>query len=232
VLVKIVAALSIFLTMGAATTASARAECLEPESPIVCEEEATAEGAQPVAALDTAIYSHHGRSYAHPGRTSVELVATPEARFMTAIELGNNTELQWLAGEFPENTFVQPWDCRQPKRVFHYTLTARAEVGATLTTKVTFHAQLSAHWCAVAKRREARQRAEAERRAAEQRAAERRRSEEAERESAKIERERIEGEQHHFEANCRAVGGTPVEIDGGTKIVCKGPNGGAIIVPE
>jgi hypothetical protein len=188
------------------------------------------EEAQAVTALRAVVTAHHGSSYKHPGYSAIELVSTPEAAYMTASERLTRTHLRWLTDEAETNVVRAPWECRRPHQPFHYVLTARGEVGATVSTTVAFHAQLRARWCAAAKaseeaavrrRREAEARA-AEKRAAEQRAAEQRRAHERDEEEA-LTQER--------ETTSTCTNGTYVNSSGNT--VCKpeesssGPPAGA-----
>jgi hypothetical protein len=149
---------------------SASARCARAEATSACE----SEPGQAVTTLRGVVRSHHGSSYEHPGYSTLEVVSTPEAAYVTASEPKTAVHEQWLTSQRESNAVVVRWTCRHPRQAFHYTLTARGEVGATVTAQVTFHAQLSARWCAAAKqRREARRAAvrrhEAELREAKQR---------------------------------------------------------------
>lgn len=230
--------LLILASVGAPT---ANAACPTPDEPILCEgeeqeaPEAPAAEPKPVTALRAVVTAHPENTtgidaYTNAGYTSVELVSTPEAAYETATDAATDTHLKWLTEEAENGPLIvkQPWECAHPHQSFTYVLTARATVGATITTTVHFHAELTARWCT--KHKELAE--QASRRIQKEEAAERRRTEENERISAETERHRIEGAQKHYEANCRAIGGAPVEIDGGTKIVCRAPNGGVLIVPE
>jgi Protein of unknown function (DUF3761) len=197
---------------------AAYAECADPSAAGGCEGEG-----QPVTALRAVVKAHRGSTYKHPGSTTVELVSTPEAAYMTASDMRTGLHAQWLTEEAEANAIDVPWDCRRPFQAFDYKLTARGLVGATITTRIVFHAQLSAHWCAGAKAREEAQRAAVRRRhEAEQRAAV---QHEAERRAA--ERQEIE----HRESASNCTNGTYVNSAGNT--VCKpeesstGPPAGA-----
>lgn len=184
---------------------SARAECMYSTPAGTCEE------GQAVTALRAVVKAHHGSTYKHPGYTTLELVSTPQAAYLTASEPRTKAHVQWLTEETEADVVEVPWECRHPRQSFHYTLTARGHVGATVTTRVVFHAQLSAQWCAVAKAREearraaARHKREAELRAAAQREAERRAAERRETE--------------HREVASTCTNGTYVNSAGNT--VCK-----------
>jgi Protein of unknown function (DUF3761) len=173
------------------------AECVYGPSG-VCESE---EG-QPVTSLRAVVRAHHGSSYKHPGYSSIELVSTPEAAYMTANEPQARIHRRWLTEEVEENVVTVPWDCRHPGRSFHLKLTARGHVGDTVTTHVDFHAQLSARWCAATQAREEAQRLAAQRK----------------REVEQREARRREEEQHH-KAESTCTNGTYVNSAGNT--VCK-----------
>jgi hypothetical protein len=185
-----------------------------------CDPSAGCEGevAQPVVSLRGIVHSHRGSSYRHPGYSTLELVSTPEAAYMTANEPRTRTHLRWLTEEAEGNAVKVTWDCRRPYQAFHYTLTARGQVGDTVTAHITFHAQISRRWCDAAKAREEAQRIAAERR---------RRV--AEEEAARHKREQAEREAHETTGTC--TNGTYVNSAGNT--VCKpeeretGPPAGA-----
>jgi hypothetical protein len=186
----------------AALGAPAHAECLE----------AACEGREsPVTTLRAIVTPHHGRSYRHPGYSSVEVVSTPEAAYVTLSEPRAHVHLRWLTAERESNVVRLSWSCSRPRQTFRDVLTARAEVGATVTAEITFHAQLDARWCRMAKQREEAQRAAAKRRReSEQRAAQ-------QRESEQHEAEQREAQQREATSTC--TNGTYVNSAGNT--VCK-----------
>ncbi len=188
------AAASVFALSGAA----AHAECMYGPSG-VCESE---EG-QPVTSLRAVVRAHHGSSYKRPGYSSIELVSTPEAAYMTANEPRARIHRRWLTEEAEENVVTVPWDCRHPGRSFHFKLTARGHVGDTVTTHVDFHTQLSARWCAATQAREEAQRLAAQRK----------------REAEQHEARRREEEQQHQKTESTCTNGTYVNSAGHT--VCK-----------
>jgi len=200
--------------------ASAQAECVTGPSG-ACESE---EGL-PVVSLRAVVHAHRGSSYKHPGFSSLELVSTPEAAYMTASEPKSRVHLRWLTEELEQNVVTVPWSCSHPHQAFHFTLTARGQVGDTVTTRSTFHAQLSAHWCAATLAREEAQRLAAQRRReAEVREAQKREAEHGE-------AERREAERRETETTSTCTNGTYVNSAGNT--VCKpetspsGPPAGA-----
>ncbi len=184
---------------------------------------------QPVVSVRGVVTAHHGSSYRHPGYSLVELISTPEAAYMTATEPATRTHLRWLTAEQDGNGVRVPWECRRPHETFRYALTARGEVGATVSTTVVFHAQLSAHWCAAARAKEiaaARRRREAEQHAAAERAAQKRAAEER----RTSERREQEAQSRERETTSTCTNGTYVNSSGNT--VCKpesstGPPAGA-----
>jgi hypothetical protein len=195
--------------------------------------------AQPVVSLSAVVTAHHGSSYKHPGYSSVELVSTPEAAYMTATEPATRAHLRWLTEGERENDVIRvPWECRRPDQTFRYVLTARGEVGATVTSTAVFHAQLSRRWCVAARAKEAAaeraaalRRREAEARAVEERAAEQRAIEERRTRERDEEELRTKSEATPTETTPTCTNGTYVNSSG--NIVCKpeesssGPPAGA-----
>ncbi len=209
--------LSVSVAALALSCTPAVAGCANPDLPETC---VTEEGL-PVSALRAVVSAHHGSSYKRPGYSAVKLVSTPEAAYETFTEARTGVHLQWLTAERESNVVTVPWSCRHPRQAFHDTLTARGNVGATVTTEVTFHAPLSAQWCAAARGREEAQRAAAKRRhEAERRETERRET---------TEREARQRSEHETASTC--TNGTYVNSAGNT--VCKpeesstGPPAGA-----
>jgi hypothetical protein len=225
-LLAVTAAVVACLALGAM---SAGAACSEAGSE-VCGGEA----AQPVTSLRAVVTAHHGSSYKHPGYSSLELISTPEAAYMTATEPAARVRDRWLTGERESNIVRVPWECKRPREIFRYVLTARGEAGATVSTTAVFRAQLSAHWCASEKAKEeatkraaARRRHEAEAREAEERAAEQHAVEE--RRARERHEEAVQTQERETTSTC--TNGTYVNSSGNT--VCKpeesssGPPAGA-----
>jgi hypothetical protein len=218
-----------------ALTGSAHAASGPPAAPPPSGTEHEELFAEPVQTLQAMVTAHHGHSYTHPGSTTITLVSTPDAAYMTATESVTHTRLKWLTEEAAGNTVTQPWECAHPDQRFVYTLTARANVGTTVTTTVRFQAQLNAKWCAAARRAEGM----AERRVAK---AEAEREQRVLREAKKLEEEeRYKAEQPQreraqWEANCHAAGGHVVWQhvgDAGAEApYCYGPVGNPIDVPD
>ncbi len=215
---RVLAGLAVTLVAVALGGRVAQAECLYSGPVEACEGED-----QAVTSLYAVLKAHHGTSYKRPGYTSIELISTPEAAYMTASEPRTKTHLQWLTDEAESNVIDVPWSCASPDQTFHYRLTARAHVGETVSTNVRFHAQLSTRWCSAAKAREQAQRL----------AAQRRRELEL-RERERHQREQLERQAHEHEipeGASTCTNGTYVNSAGNT--VCKpevspsGPPAGA-----
>lgn len=154
--VVVLAAVASAVAVGGA---SANAECVASAPAQTCEGE---EGL-PVSTLRAVVVAHRGSSYQHPGYSSVKLVSTPEAAYLTVADARTGAHKQWLTAERENNIVTAPWTCRRPQQTFHYVLTARGNVGTTVTAQVTFHAQISARWCGAAKAREEAKQAAAKR---------------------------------------------------------------------
>lgn len=201
---RVTAVLVVVASALAIVGAPAHAECAGMGSSEECEG-----GEAPVAKLRGVVTAHHGSSYGHPGYSTLKVVSTPEAAYVTITDPRTHARLQWLTAERESNIVKFAWSCRRPRQTFREVLTARADVGATVTAEVTFHAQLSTHWCQATKQREEAQRAAAKRQreAAEHEAAEQR------------EREQREREQHEHESTSECTNGTYVNSAGNT--VCK-----------
>lgn len=194
---------------------------------------------QPVTEIHVVTKSHHGRTFQHPGYTTLEVKTAPEAAaFMTVDFWYGKRHLGqrwWRPPYTPQElaearTFDFPWSCGpHGGGTIRYEAHARGESGETLHFDGSFRENLSARWCRSAKRRlEA-----AERRRGEEESRVRREERQAEeqrnRERASHERAELE----RYESNCRTLGGTPVtiKVGNGTARVCRGPNGGIIPVP-
>jgi hypothetical protein len=146
---------------------------------------------------------------------------------MTATEPATRTHLRWLTeGERANDVVRVPWKCSRPDQAFRYVLTARGEVGATVTVSAVFHAQLSRRWCDAARAQEAAaehaaalRRREAEVRVAEERAAEQRTAEERRTRERHEEELQTKSETTPTETTPTCTSGTYVNSSGNT--VCK-----------
>jgi hypothetical protein len=199
---------------------------------------------QPVTSLKLVVTAHHGHTYSEPGDTTVELVTSPSAESAKLYEtlqmhaLRLNVKFkpgQWLTseenpanGETGIDTREISWSCETPGESYTLTATARSTVGATVTATGEFREDLTARWCAKAKKAE---------KAANRRFA---REEQAEGErllaKERNEKEQPKRELEQWEGNCRQLGGHVVWLHvgdaGAVAPYCRGPNGGTIAVPS
>lgn len=192
----------------------------------------------PITSIQVATRSHHGRTYRFPGYTAVEVGTAPEAAAFMTIDFWRGKRhlgQRWWAPPYAPKelqearVYAFPWACQDPGAVIRYTARARGDTGATVSASGQFRFNVSSLWCKSAKKRQE----AADRRRSEQEARIRREERE---ETDRHNRERTErehAEYQRFEANCRALGGTPVtlHLSSGPVRVCRGPNGGLIPVP-
>jgi hypothetical protein len=107
--------------------------------------------------------SRHGRTYQHPGHTTLEVKTAPEAAAFMTIDFwyGNHHLGQrwWKPPYTPQElaearTFDFPWSCGpRGGGTIRYEARARGDTGETLRFAGSFHESLSARWCKAAKRR-------------------------------------------------------------------------------
>jgi hypothetical protein len=197
-----------------------------------------AEEQAPATLLRLAVRSYHGSSYSGPGQTDIAISTTPYARVTVTGDHGVKTfrfqqlvegqieDEESLSGPGPApgpaiNTIY--WSCHLRGQTIHYTVKAQGSTGPPLVRTGAFKITLSARWCATAKRREDRQTRRDTR--------ERQKTEAEERKEAAAKHQH---EVERYETNCRAIGGTPVEISTseGNRIVCHSKTGGVIPVPQ
>ena len=195
-----------------------------------CTEKAAlaAEERAPATFLNVTVRSHRGSFYSAPGWTAIVISTSPYARVTVTGDHGARTfRFQhpeaggW--GEPGPEVLTTYWSCHGRGQTLHFSVQAQGGSGAPLMYSGHFKNTLTARWCAAAKRKE---RAEGfERRAKVRKEAA---------EHARRERERHQREVERFETNCRAIGGTPVEIhtSEGNRIVCHSKTGGVIPVPQ
>ena len=174
---------------------------------------------RPVQRLSVAAVRHSNGVSFNPGYTNLDITTSPYAYITVRLSrYGHETyHIGW--GEHATGVaVVVPWSCKSPGGVYHYTVTAHTNVGRTLTRRGEF-APVSGERCHLLEREEAEAR-EDENRAA---------TEKYEHE-LRAEQERIE----HYEHNCRALGGTPVELEvkGEHWVFCRKADGGLIPVPH
>ena len=170
----------------------------------------------PATILDVTVRSHHWGSYGEPGETDITATSSPNA-------LIDITASAAYTLEFGRASLAVLWSCHRRGQIVRYTVEAQGGEGTPpLVRTGTFKIALSSRWCAAARRREASENARI--RAEEHK-------ETAER--AQHEREQRQHEIEHFETNCRALGGIPVEIQigGHPWVVCHNKTGGIINVP-
>jgi hypothetical protein len=169
----------------------------------------------PITHLSVTPVARYRHSSAHPGETILYVSTAPYAKVTVRLARhGHSTqELEWQQQEREPAAVVQ-WKCTSPGGTYRYTITARTNVGPTLTRHGTFTPVSAAH-CHTLKQEEAQAR---ERSAREH-------SEEV---------RRYEQEQHEiverYESNCRAEGGTPIilYVGEGSEHACRAPNGGLL----
>lgn len=184
----------------------------------------------PVKHLSVQPVSHSRRSSTDPGYTNLDVTTTPYAYVVVKLSrYGHSTEHFEWGGNSTEVAEVIRWSCKSPGGTYRYVVTAKSDVGPTLTRRGRF-APVSAVRCHALKEEEAKAREHREREAGE----ERERSEhEAKEEQSRIEREERE-RLEEYEFNCRAEGGTPIWlfVEGMERRYCRGPDGGLLPVPH
>jgi hypothetical protein len=219
----------------AAEAAARPAAAAAREAAIAAEKQA------PAARLVVRAFSRHGASYAEPGLTAFSITSslyahitfrgdhgTGSSRFQfvpATEEEGGITEAGETGDVFdthliprapaPEAQVNIRWSCRLRGQLIHYTVQAQGGSGPPLVSTGVFRIRLTARWCIAAKHRESSE--EAHHRAEERK------------EAAEAHRHELE----RYETNCRAIGGTPVEISTseGRRVVCHSKTGGVIPVP-
>lgn len=146
-------------------------------------------------------YAHVTIKVSRRGHRVEHLVAEPEAS----------------APQPGYTAMVVPWRCSSPGGTYQYVVTARSDVGPTLTRRGHF-SPVSVSRCATIKRHE---------REALERSVRQYREEVKRR--AREEREALEREEY----NCRAEGGTPITLhtSEGSVPACRTPGGGLLPVP-
>jgi hypothetical protein len=178
----------------------------------------------PVSHLYARANAHPGNSSQHPGYTSLFVDTVPFAHVtITLSRRGHRLtqSFEWV-GE-PTDLAVGDqatsieWSCGHPGGTYAYTVTARSDVGPTLTRHGHF-SPVSETRCHTLKRREREAKERNDRRYAE--------------EVGRQQRELREGSER-FASNCRAEGGTPITIQtsGENVQACKAPGGGLLSVP-
>jgi hypothetical protein len=173
----------------------------------------------PVKHLSVKAVSHYGHSSRYPGYTDLDVTTALYAHVVIKLtRYGHSTEhLEWGAKATAIARVIQ-WTCKRPGGVYRYAVTARSDVGPSLTKRGRF-APVSFSRCHALERQEAEARERSERKYMEEVGQEER--------EARERRER-------YEYNCRAEGGTPVTLytNEGAERYCRAPGGGLLPVPH
>jgi len=177
----------------------------------------------PLTVTVEASYGHFfGCSQCHPGFTLISI--STELGWRQTVTVSAHGKIVRPA-EPDEGMFFEvvayDWSCKRPGTIYYYVVKARGPMGQTETKRGQFKGA-SRWWCAKGWKH------------ASEAAIKRfeHQSEEEER------RQRAKDEAHgreveHYETNCRAIGGIPVEIQTSTgpRVVCHSHTGGIIPVP-
>jgi hypothetical protein len=179
--------------------------------------------AKPVHGLLVRVIAEPGKTSQNPGKTSITITTSPFAR--VTIKLHRYGHSTFRSDASPASltsrvgyTGVEvPWTCKSPGGTYSYVITARTNVGQTLTRRGHFK-PVSVTRCHALKRseQEARERNQHQYEASVRRA-------------AREEHERFA----RFESNCRKANGTPrwFEEESGRVLRCVAPGGGFLWVP-
>lgn len=176
----------------------------------------------PLTHLSVSLETVHGKSSSYPGDTLIYVAVAAYAHVTIKLVHGKHHrtvhyEEVGTANGAPGPTLVI-WSCSNAGGEYSYTVTARSDVGPTLTRRGHFKA-VTVTRCAALRRQEqeARQR-------------DIRKYEEEVNRSEREQREAVEREAY----NCRAEGGTPITLhtSEGNVPACRAPNGGLLPVPD
>jgi hypothetical protein len=174
---------------------------------------------RPVTRLSVRSIGHNSGSSYGPGYTRLRVTTSPFAHVSVKLSRRGHATYHVEWGEQATAVAIDvPWSCASPGGIYRYVVSARTNVGKTLTRSGRF-SPVSPDRCRFLKRREA-----------EARARENRETQEGYEREARAERQRVE----HFEHNCRVIGGTPAELEAEGKplVVCRKQGGGLIPVPQ
>jgi hypothetical protein len=177
-----------------------------------------------VTRLSVRTVAHPGRSSQDPGYTDLIVITDSYAHVTVKLtRYGHRTERFNAAPRAPTSRLAIAdvfigWTCSRPGGAYRYVVTARSDVGPTLTRRGHF-SPVSVARCQMLKRHEREARERSERTYAEE-----------VRRRAREEREAVE----RYEGNCRAEGGTPITLhtSEGPERACRAPGGGLLSVPE
>jgi hypothetical protein len=173
----------------------------------------------PVKHLSVKAAAHDGHSSSDPGYTNLDITTSPYAHVVVKLSrYGHSTEHFEWGSHSTEVAEVIRWSCKSPGGTYRYVITAKSNVGLTLTRRGDF-TPVSVSTCHQYEQREAEARARHEREVLA-----------GYEQEVREERERLQA----YEANCRAEGGTPVTltVEGRTERYCRGPYGGLLPVPH
>ncbi len=174
---------------------------------------------RPVRHLSVKAVAHSGHSSTDPGYTDLDITTSPYVYVVVKLSrYGHSTEHFEWGPHATEVAEVIRWSCKSPGGTYRYAVTARSNVGPTLTRRGHF-TPVSVASCHQYEQREAEARARHEREVLA-----------GYEQEVREERERLQA----YESNCRAEGGTPVTltVEGRTERYCRGPYGGLLPVPH
>ena len=152
---------------------------------------------RPVRHLSVTPVTHTGHSSTDPGYTNLDITTSPYAHVVVKLSrYGHSAEHFEWGSHSTEVAEVIRWSCKSPGGTYRYVITAKSNVGPTLTRRGHF-APVSVTTCHQYEQREAEARARHEREVIA-----------GYEQEVREERERLET----YEANCRAEGGTPITL--------------------
>jgi hypothetical protein len=173
----------------------------------------------PVKHLSVNAADHSGHSSTDPGYTNLDITTSPYAHVVVKLSrYGHSTEHFEWGTHTTEVAEVIRWSCKSPGGTYRYVVTAKSDVGSTLTRRGDF-TPVSVATCHRYEQREAEARTRHEREVLA-----------GYEQEIREERERL----HTYEANCRAEGGTPITliVEGRPERYCRAPGGGLLPVPH
>ena len=173
----------------------------------------------PVKHLSVKAAAHAGHSSSDPGYTNLDITTSPYAHVVVKLSrYGHSTEHFEWGSHSTEVAEIIRWSCRSPGGTYRYVITAKSNVGSTLTQRGDF-TPVSVAACHQYEQREAEAHARHEREVLA-----------GYEQEIREERERLQT----YEANCRAEGGTPVTltVEGRSERYCRAPGGGLLPVPH
>jgi hypothetical protein len=172
----------------------------------------------PVKHLSVKAAAHAGHSSSDPGYTNLDITTSPYVHVVVKLSrYGHSTEHFEWGSHSTEVAEVIRWTCRSPGGTYRYVVTAKSNVGKTLTRTGHF-SPVRIGRCHEYETQEAQARERREREVIA-----------GYEQEAREEQERRE----RYDTNCRKLGGEPVSLNVGNeyRIYCKAPGGGTIPVP-